>query len=294
MRHIRPKKTRQTVHQLTVPPAQISGKAGHENQSRPRVGKRCPQPTPMVLMLNVHHSRAANVVVPDPWRAAIPVHGYADGFGNPPAGRTHLWARGVVSDTGNPERTATGARQHPIEELPDDTLVFLLGSHYCGTERFSETASSLFGATPLGWERVQAICDYVHQHIVFACPCRAGDVKGICDIYREFAHFAVHFCRCMNIPARYCTVFRASSVCRLPPNGFLSLIRSLPGRRVAHRRRTPQSTRRLAPPGGFIGTTGPQLSIDRGQLCPKLTLLFENRPTGSIELLTVCMDLRAR
>ena len=211
-----------------------------------------------------------------------------------PAGRTCLCSRGVVGELGNPERTATGARQHPIEELPDDTLVFLLGSRYCETERLSETASSLFGATPLGWERVQAICNYVHQKSSLA---RGGRTawEAFCDICREFAHFAVDFCRCMNITARYCTVFRQVRCAGYRhPNGFLRLVRSLPGRRVAHLRRTPQSTRRLAPPRGFIGINRPQLSIDRGQLCPKLTLLFENRRTGSIELLTVRMDLRAR
>ena len=58
-------------------------------------------------------------------------------------------------------------QQHPVEDLPDEALVFLLGSRYCETDRLSEIAWSLFGTTPLGWGRVQAICDYVHQHIVF-------------------------------------------------------------------------------------------------------------------------------
>jgi transglutaminase-like putative cysteine protease len=179
----------------------------------------CPQPTPMVLMLTVHHSRVADLVAPDRLTSepVIPVHGYADGFDNwcsrivTPAGRTRLWARGAVSDSGNPEGTATGARQHAVEELPDDTLVFLLGSRYCETERLSEIAWSLFGATPLGWQRVQAICDYVHRHIVFGYEhARAGRTawEAFCDrtgVCRDYAHLAVAFCRCMNIPARYCT-----------------------------------------------------------------------------------------
>ena len=59
------------------------------------------------------------------------------------------------------------AEQHPVEDLPDDVLVFLLGSRYCETDRLSDTAWSLFGDTPPGWARVQAICDYVHDHITF-------------------------------------------------------------------------------------------------------------------------------
>jgi transglutaminase-like putative cysteine protease len=54
------------------------------------------------------------------------------------------------------------------------TLVFLLGSRYCDTEKFSQTAWSLFGQTPSGWGRVQAICDFVHNHISFGYEhCRA-------------------------------------------------------------------------------------------------------------------------
>jgi transglutaminase-like putative cysteine protease len=73
----------------------------------------------------------------------------------------------IVSDTGEPDRVASGAQQHSVEDLPDDALVFLLGSRYCETDRLSEIAWSLFGKTPLGWSRVQAICDYVHQHLAF-------------------------------------------------------------------------------------------------------------------------------
>jgi transglutaminase-like putative cysteine protease len=179
----------------------------------------CPHPTPMVLMLNVHHTRTADLVVPDRLLAepSIPIHGYHDSFGNwctrivAPAGRTRLFASGVINDTGAMEVGAPGARQHAIEDLPDDVMVYLLGSRYCETDRLSEIAWSLFGTAPLGWDRVQAICDYVHRHISFgyehARTSRTAweaffDRTGVC---RDYAHLAVAFCRCMNIPARYCT-----------------------------------------------------------------------------------------
>jgi transglutaminase-like putative cysteine protease len=98
-----------------------------------------------------------------------------------------------------------------VEDLPDEALVFLLGSRYCETDRLSEIAWSLFGKTPLGWSRVQAICDYVHQHIAFGYEhARATRTawEAFCDrtgVCRDYAHLAVAFCRCMNIPARYCT-----------------------------------------------------------------------------------------
>ena len=179
----------------------------------------CPQPTPMILMLNIHHSRAGDIVVPDRMVAepAVPSMPYRDGFGNwctrivAPAGRLRLTATAVVNDTGEPDPIAVAEQQHAVEDLPEESLVFLLGSRYCETDRLTGIAWNLFGSGPTGARRVQAICDYVHQHIAFnyqnARSTRTAfeafeERTGVC---RDFAHLAIAFCRCMNIPARYCT-----------------------------------------------------------------------------------------
>lgn len=179
----------------------------------------CPQPTPMILTLNIHYSRVSDIVQPDHLiaRPAVPMRAYRDGFGNwctrvvAPAGRIVFTTDAVVNDPGTTDRQVPGAMQHPVEELPEETLVFLLGSRYCETDRLSQIAWDLFGHTPPGWARVQAICDYVHRHIVFGYPnARAtrsaweawNERVGVC---RDYTHLAVAFCRCMNIPARYCT-----------------------------------------------------------------------------------------
>jgi transglutaminase-like putative cysteine protease len=179
----------------------------------------CPQPTPMLLMLNVHYTRVSDMVAADHLVASpsLPIRGYRDGFGNwcnrivAPIGRIRLSATGIVNDSGEPDKVASGAQQHPVEDLPDEALVFLLGSRYCETDRLSEIAWSLFGKTPLGWSRVQAICDYVHQHLAFGYEhARATRTawEAYCDrteVCRDYALLAVALCRCMNIPARYCT-----------------------------------------------------------------------------------------
>jgi transglutaminase-like putative cysteine protease len=172
----------------------------------------------MILMVNVHPSRVSDVVVPDILTIApsVPVESYYDGFGNrcnrivAPAGEIRISTDGVVLDRGMDE-VAEWAQQHPVEELPPEVLVYLLGSRYCETDRLSMAAWDLFGNTPPGWGRVQAICDYVHRHIAFgyhfANPTKSAweafcQGQGVC---RDYAHLAVTFCRCMNIPARYCT-----------------------------------------------------------------------------------------
>lgn len=179
----------------------------------------CPQPTPMILTLSVHYTRASDIIIPDYLITdpPVPITAYRDEFGNwcsrivAPIGRLKLSANGVVRDTGQLDRRISPARQTPVEQLPDETLVFLLGSRYCETDKLSETAWHLFEQSPKGWARVQAICDFVNRHITFGYE-HARNTKtawetfqertGVC---RDYAHLAIAFCRCMNIPARYCT-----------------------------------------------------------------------------------------
>src|ERR1700723_3773317 len=179
----------------------------------------CPQATPMILMVNVHYSRASDLVTPDLLITdpETPITAYRDGFGNwctrivASVGRIRLTSTGVVRDSGETDVRTPSAQQHPLQELPEDTLVFLLGSRYCETDLLSDAAWSRFGQTTPGWSRVQAICDFVHNHIVFnyqnARPTRTAweafnEGTGVC---RDYAHLAIALCRCMNIPARYCT-----------------------------------------------------------------------------------------
>jgi transglutaminase-like putative cysteine protease len=179
----------------------------------------CPAPTPMLLTLSVHPSRRDDLETPDWLRTdpALDVRQYLDAYGNicsrvlAPAGRTVLSADFVIRDSGRPDEFAPHARQAAVEDLPDDVIVFLLGSRYCETDRLSDIAWGLFGNTPPGWARVQAIVDFVHRHIGFGYE-HARATKTAYEAYneglgvcRDYAHLAVAFCRCMNIPARYCT-----------------------------------------------------------------------------------------
>lgn len=192
----------------------------------------CPQPTPMILMLNVHFTRVADLVGRDDlvFDPPLPVSTYRDGFGNwctrvvAPAGRMRIRADTLVNDTGLPDPVDPNAKQLEVQDLPEETLVFLLGSRYCETDRLSDLAWSLFGATRPGWARAQAICDYVHRHISFgyqhARKTRSAleafhDRTGVC---RDYAHLAVALCRCMNIPARYCTGY-LGEIGVPPPHG---------------------------------------------------------------------------
>ncbi|MDE8345244.1 MAG: transglutaminase family protein [Acidocella sp.] len=177
------------------------------------------QPTPLMLMLNIHASRAADIIVADTMTTMplVPLITYQDGFGNyctrlvAPSGVFRIASAATLADEGLPDPVTPDAWQHAVQDLPPETLMYLLGSRYCETDELSETAWALFGQTPLGWARVQAVCDFVHNHIRFdyqqaratrtAAQAYAERV-GVC---RDYAHLAVALCRCLNIPARYCT-----------------------------------------------------------------------------------------
>ncbi|WDS35872.1 transglutaminase family protein [Pseudoxanthomonas sp.] len=180
---------------------------------------RLPQPTPMLATLNIHDSRRTDIVIGQELRAlpGVPMRQYHDSFGNTctrlhaPAGLFTLYGDAVVQDSGVQDLTMPQLREVPMDALPDETLIFLLGSRYCETDKLVGMAWDLFGNAPTGWNRVQAICDYVHAQIEFGYH-HANATKGAMQalqegrgVCRDFAHSAIALCRCMNIPARYCT-----------------------------------------------------------------------------------------
>ena len=182
-----------------------------------------PQPTPAILLLNVHSERIADLRTPDKITisssvsSAVSMTHYRDTFGNLccrvvlPAGKIKISGDTIVNDAGRTDPVVRTAPQVPVEQLPEDALVFLLPSRFCESDQFLNLAWELFGAVKPGWPRVEAICNFVHNHIKFgyehARPTRSAaeayrERQGVC---RDYAHLAISFCRALNIPARYCT-----------------------------------------------------------------------------------------
>jgi len=179
----------------------------------------CTAETPLLLMVHIRPERHGDLREAEKFtlHPQTPYRTYTDGFGNictrliAPVGRLSLWNRFVIADSGLPDVLPVGAVQHPVEELPDEVLVFLLGSRYCDTDRLHTLAWSLFGGIAPGWPRVEAILQYAHDRISFGYEHARSDRtaaeaheerRGVC---RDYAHLAIALCRCMNIPARYCT-----------------------------------------------------------------------------------------
>ena len=187
------------------------------------------KPMAVVAVLNVHPSRVQDLLEPDVVQVlpAVPCEEFTDTFGNrcvrilAPQGTLRLSNSTLIEDSGEPDAIPLGARLVPIERLPVDVIPFLLASRYCEVDELSGLAWQLFGSTPEGWPRVQAILDWVHSQVTFgyhfARPTKtAVDVslekQGVC---RDFQHLAITLCRAMHIPARYATGYLGDI--RIPP-----------------------------------------------------------------------------
>jgi transglutaminase-like putative cysteine protease len=180
-----------------------------------------PYTTPMIVTLHSQPNRTQRLVRPDVMQTtpAVPLFFFADAFGNTctrleaPCGSLRIMADGIMEDTGVAEAAYLLAGEHPVGELPPEVLPYLLASRYCETDLLMSEAWRLFGNVAAGWSRVQAICDFVNREITFgyqyARPTKTAtetyrERQGVC---RDLAHLAIAFCRCLNIPARYCTSY---------------------------------------------------------------------------------------
>lgn len=189
-----------------------------------------PQPTPVFLMLNVHFTRVSDLAIPDHIiiNPTVPISGYRDSFGNwctrilAPTGTMIISTDAVIRDTGQPDLPLSNAQQVGVEALPEEALVFLLASRFCDSDRLQDLAWTLFGDSEPGWGRVQAVCDFVHQHITFGyeharvTKTASEAYEERCGVCRDYAHLAVAFCRALNIPARYCTGYISTVGMPLP------------------------------------------------------------------------------
>jgi transglutaminase-like putative cysteine protease len=172
-----------------------------------------------VGMVSVHPSRSGDLREPDELHLdpVMPVTYYIDTFGNrcarfqAPPGSLRLYSSTLIEDPGTPDPVAPWARELDAEDLPEDTVQYLLSSRYCEVDLLSDTAARLFGGLPRGWQRVQAVCDWVHNHVTFGYE-YARSTRTALEVFnervgvcRDFQHLAVTLCRCLNIPARYAT-----------------------------------------------------------------------------------------
>ncbi|MBV9170684.1 MAG: transglutaminase family protein [Chloroflexi bacterium] len=171
---------------------------------------------PMIVLVRPHPASLHNTLYEARWtNPSVPVHEYRDTQNNDcwrliaPPGDFTLRYDALVEVSGEPDPIVTDAPLVRVQDLPDDTLVFTLASRYIQSDLLSQQAWDLFGQTPPTWQRVQAVCDWVHQNVRYQTGSSDPSVTAV-DVYergvgvcRDFALIAIAFCRALNIPARY-------------------------------------------------------------------------------------------
>ena len=203
-----------------------------------------PEPTALIVMLYLHPSRDASIEKPEHLEVdpAVAIREYIDSYGNrcgrvvAPGGRVVFRNDAIVADCGLPDLQASDAPQFNVQDLPQETLMFLLASRYCEVDsELKDIAWTLFGRATPGWPRVKAICEFVQRHIRFdysqaqANRTALGVYRERVGVCRDYMHLAITFCRCFEHPGAL--LHRLSGRHRRAigalPDGFQRVVRSV-------------------------------------------------------------------
>lgn len=195
------------------------------------IALNCRTPTTLILGLSPHSTYSGRIIGSDRLVVApdLPMDDILDPFGNrlnrlkAPVGRLRLNADCVVEVEGKPDPFDWNVQQREVADLPPETLPFLTASRYCESDVLRDEAWRLFGGTPMGWARVQAISNFVHNHLTFGygfgrpTKTAADAFKERTGVCRDFAHLMITLCRAMSIPARYASGYLGDI--GVPPSG---------------------------------------------------------------------------
>jgi transglutaminase-like putative cysteine protease len=166
------------------------------------------------------------------WHTEASHHGYVDDHGNRcervtlPAGSSRVVYEADVTLTDPADAIDADAPETPVEELPDEVLAYVLPSRFCLPDELGNEAWERFGDLTPGWARVQAVVDFVHNHLEFlpgssnAWTTAADAFRARQGVCRDYAHLAITFCRALNIPARYVFGYLPTIAAPPPPEGM--------------------------------------------------------------------------
>ncbi len=175
---------------------------------------RAPQPAPSLWQIRVRPDEVHSVVEQE-WRPPSPASWYIDAYGNLcdrltlPAGTSTLRYDAVAEVAPEYDAVDPSVTVSNIEDLPDHAFLYLLPSRYCWPEVLRDVAWDLFGSTPAGWARVQAVASWIHENIDYSAETSTAQTtaldtfESMAGVCRDFTQLGVTFCRALNIPARY-------------------------------------------------------------------------------------------
>ena len=182
------------------------------------------------------HPNVEHRIVSETWEPPASTHTYIDAYGNQcdrmslPAGRSVMRYDATLEVSPEPDESDVDAGASALEDLPDEAFVFCSPAGFAGPTRSTMLLGELFEPVEPGWPRVQAVCDWVHEHIRYEAGAStavttAYDVwqsrTGVC---RDLAQLGITLCRALNVPARYVAGYLPDIGVKLPqpPMDFCS------------------------------------------------------------------------
>ena len=124
-----------------------------------------------------------------------------------------------------------------VAKLPGPVLPYIYPSRYCQSDRLHKFAVREFGHLWQGYSRVQAIRDWVQQHVSFQSNTTDGNTSAVdtlieqVGVCRDFAHLMIALCRAVNIPARFATGIDYGANPNLGPPDFHAYVEAYVGHR---------------------------------------------------------------
>jgi transglutaminase-like putative cysteine protease len=173
-----------------------------------------PTPTPFLLMLRPRNGDQQVITYEQyNYLPSLLVNEFTDTFGNfcqrlvAPAGPFSIHTS-VTAETAERSDIEPGAPFVEVNNLPIETLPFLLPSRYCESDRFSQAAADITAGFNPGYDQCAAIVEYIRQTVVYT-PGESTElisatevnqrVNGVC---RDMAQLGIALCRALSIPAR--------------------------------------------------------------------------------------------
>ena len=187
-----------------------------------------PEMTPSLWQVRPHPD-GEHRIVSQIWEPPAPTRTYLDAYGNVcdrvtlRPGRSVMRYDATVEVSRNPDEVNEGAVAVALDDLPDEAFAYLLPSRFCWPDMLHDPAWELFEPVEPGWPRVQAVCDWVHDHVRYevgasTAVTTAYDVwesrTGVC---RDLTQLGITLCRALNVPARYISGY-LPDIAVIPPD----------------------------------------------------------------------------
>ena len=173
------------------------------------------QETPLILLLKLFKGATHTLIYEElTTQPVVSMTEYTDIYGNSchrilaPIGKFSINTSAIV-DTAEYAVVDYNAKFMLINDLPDETLLYLLPSRFCESDKLNYKAVEIIRDLWVGYDIVEAIRRWVHTNIKYEHNRSTSSTSAMDTLWsrygvcRDLSHLAISLCRSVNIPARF-------------------------------------------------------------------------------------------